>query len=63
MAQDLENLNGKSARDSTGLNTLSVNTHLVGRLAAGTTVAHPIDTSAHYEGVLMIVNGIAQAHI
>ena len=63
IAQDLEYLHGKSARASNGVNTLSVNTHLVGRLAAGTTVTHTIDTFAHYEGVLMIVNGIAQAQI
>jgi hypothetical protein len=63
IAQDLEYLHGKSARASNGVNTLSVNTHLVGRLAGATTVTHTIDTFAHYEGVLMIVNGIAQSQI
>ena len=63
IAQDLEYLHGKSARASNGVNTLSVNTHLVGRLAAATTVTHTVDTFAHYEGVLMIVNGIAQVQI
>ena len=63
IAQDLEFLHGKSARASNGVNTLSVNTHLIGRLAANTTGTHTADTFAHYEGVMMVINGIAQVQI
>ena len=64
IAQDLEYLHGKSSRASNGVNTLSVNTHLIGRLGAATaTNTHTVDTFAHYEGVLMVINGVAQVQM
>lgn len=63
IATDLEYLHGKSSRASNGVNTLAVNTHLIGRFNAATTVTHTVDTYAHYEGVLMIINGIAAVQI
>ncbi len=46
-----------------GVNTLAVNTHLIGRFATATTGSHTVDTFAHFEGVLMIINGIAAVQI
>ena len=63
IATDLEYLHGKSSRASNGVNTLAVNTHLIGRFAAATGSTHTVDTFAHYEGVLMIINGIAAVQI
>ena len=63
IATDLEYLHGKSSRASNGVNTLAVNTHLIGRLSGATTATHTVDTFAHYEGVLMIINGVAAVQI
>ena len=63
IATDLEYLHGKSSRASNGVNTLAVNTHLIGRLSAGSADTNTIDTFAHFEGVLMIINGIAAVQI
>ena len=61
IAQDLEYLHGKSSRASNGVNTLSVNTHLVGKLASPTAQdeSHTVDSFAHYEGIMMVINGVA----
>lgn len=63
IAQDLEYLNGKSACASNGVNTLAVNTHLIGRLAAPASGTQTVDMYAHFEGVLMVINGIAAVQI
>jgi hypothetical protein len=61
IAHDLEYLHGKSGKASNGVNTLSVNTHLIGKLAAatGANESHTVDTFAHFEGVMVVVNGVA----
>ena len=61
IAQDLEYLHGKSSKASNGVNTLSVNTHLIGKLAAptGAEESHTVDSFAHYEGIMMVINGVA----
>ena len=55
---DLESMIGKSKLASAGVNTLSINTHLIGD-RSGTIDALRLDTFAHYEGILIIQNGIA----
>ena len=63
MATDLERYHGKSSLASNGVSTLSVNSHLIARLRANNLSAQRVDTWAHHESLLMIVNGIASVQI
>ena len=55
---DMESMIGKSKLASAGVNTLSINTHLIGD-RSGTSDALRLDTFTHFEGILIIQNGIA----
>lgn len=59
LATDLETLPHKSKLTESGVNTLAVNTHLVCQFAGLLNAASHVSTFAHYDGVLLIQNGIA----
>ncbi len=55
---DLESLPHKSKLSKSGVNTLSTNTYLIGQFTA-TAQNQTIHTWAHYDGVLIVQNGLA----
>ena len=58
IAADLESLPHKSKLSESGVNTLSVNTYRIGQHAQ-TTENHTIHTFVHYDGILVVQNGLA----
>lgn len=58
IATDLETLAHKSKLTESGINTLSANTHLIAQFAAGLAAPVRVDTFAHFDGILLIQNGI-----
>ena len=58
VATDLETMAHKSKLTESGINTLSANTHLIGQFAGSTNKAVRVDTFAHYDGILIIQNGL-----
>lgn len=59
IAQDLEHLPHKSRLQENGINTLSVNTHLIMDFGQPVTANVRVNTFAHFDGILIIQNGIA----
>jgi hypothetical protein len=59
IAADLESLPHKSKLSEAGVNTLSTNTYLIGQFPAQTQQNQTIHTFAHYDGILVIQNGLA----
>jgi hypothetical protein len=57
IAADLESQPHKSKLSESGINTLSTNTYLIGQFPQ-TTKAINIQTFAHYDGILVIQNGL-----
>jgi hypothetical protein len=60
IAADLETLAHKSKLTESGINTLSVNTHLIMQFGGvnGLFAAVWVDTFANYDGILLIKNGL-----
>ena len=58
IAADLETMAHKSKLTESGINTLSTNTHLVSQFKGPLNKAARVDTFAHYDGILIIQNGI-----
>jgi hypothetical protein len=60
VAADLETLAHKSKLTESGINTLSANTHLIMQLfgANDVTAALRVDSFAHFDGLLIILNGV-----
>jgi len=54
----LETLPHKSKLTESGVNTLATNTHLVCQFKGAITAPSHVATFAHYDGVLLIQNGI-----
>jgi hypothetical protein len=59
VAQDLESMSHKSTVSEAGINTLSVNTQLVGQFSAALAAPLNVQTYAHFDALLIVANGRA----
>ena len=59
VAQDLENMSHKRTVSEAGIHTLSVNTQLVGQFSAALAAPLNVQTSVHFDALLIITNGLA----
>ena len=58
-AVDLETVAHKSKLTESGINTLNANTHFIGQWTTTGIPDMRVDTFAHYDGILLIQNGVA----
>ncbi len=59
IAADLESQPHKSKLSQSGINTLSTNTYLIGQFATALTKPLNVQSFAHYDGILVILGGLA----